>query len=99
MSFAAAVWCVVKVGYGEEKGEPSPPHLPHTVPCSSEGTPLGMGGGGEEINSLCPITTPPPSLAERSEFTMSRPPPPTHTPLVQKNLEINNDMKRAYNIR
>jgi hypothetical protein len=49
---------------------------------------------GAEVNSPCSLTAPPPSLAGRSEFTMSRSPPPIQ-PFVQNNLEINSDMKSA----
>jgi hypothetical protein len=50
---------------------------------------------GLNINSLCPLTTPPSSLVRGSEFTMSRSPASPIQPFVQNNLEINSDMKSA----
>ncbi len=55
---------------------------------------IRIQGHGIDKNSLCPLTTPHPSLAGRSECTMSPPPPPIQ-PFVQNNLEINSDMKSA----
>ncbi len=51
--------------------------------------------GGDKINSLCLLTTPP--LRDEVNLLCPAPPvpPPTHTALCTEHVEINSDMKSA----
>jgi hypothetical protein len=69
--------CVGKVWvWGAEEGGPPPSPTPQLFPAAVKVLAWVLGVGRDKINSLCPLTTPPSSLAGRREFTMSRSTPP-----------------------